>query len=85
MAPSIEKAFSRYCINHLVTSIGDNQRNNQRHAFFCGFKACLTAVDQLADLLDKDEDECEKAWQILDAEFERFAQAFVSGEDTINH
>jgi len=85
MTPSIEQEFAKYCVNHLVTRIGADQRNNQRHAFFCGFRSCLDSVEELADLLDKNEDECEKAWQVLYAEFERFAQAFVSGEDTINH
>jgi len=60
-------------------------RFNQRHAFFCGYKALLDAFDELAEISDIDENEGDRAWQSLHAEFERFAQAIVSGENSIHH
>lgn len=82
---TIEQEFAIYVIRHLRPSIGRRKRFDQRHAYFCGFKACLDAFDVVAEISDKDEDEGEKAWQVLQAEFERFAQAVVSGEVTIHH
>ena len=82
---TIEREFTDYVVRHLCSHIKPHRRFEQRHAFFCGFKACLDAFDVIAEISDEDEDEGDKAWQVLQAEFERFAQAIVSGEITIHH
>ena len=83
--PTIEQEFQKYVIDHLMPRVSREMRFNQRHAYFCGFKACLDALDDVAEISDTDEDAGDKAWQVLHAEFERFAQAIVSGEITIHH
>ena len=81
---TIEQAFVNYVRDHMLPSIS-SEATKQRHGFFCGFNACLNALDDVAEISDSDEDAGDKAWQVLHAEFERFAQAIVSGEITIHH
>jgi len=83
--PTIEQEFQKYVVTCLSSGISSKMRSNQRHAYFCGFKACLDALDDVAEISDTDENAGDKAWQVLHAEFERFAQAIVSGEITIHH
>ena len=75
---TIEQEFENYVISR-------GMRSDQRHAYFYGFKACLDALDVVAEISDTDENAGDRAWQVLHAEFERFAQAVVSGEMTIHH
>jgi hypothetical protein len=82
---TIEQGFKNYVHDHLLARVSREMRFNQRHAYFCGFKACLNALDDVAEISDADENEGDKAWLGLHAEFERFAQAIVSGEITIHH
>jgi hypothetical protein len=81
---TIEEAFSLYADNHLCPGISPKTIDAQRHAFFCGFNACFAAFDAMAELSWEDEDDGDEAWQQLRAEFERFAQAIVSGEISIH-
>ena len=83
--PTIEQQFANYLIDNWMRPISREMTSNQRHAYFCGFKACLDALDDVAEISDTDENAGDTAWQVLHAEFERFAQAIVSGEITIHH
>ena len=56
-----------------------------RRPFFCGFAACLRAVDALAEVTYEDENEGDLAWQRLQAEYEKFATAQNMGESSVNH
>jgi len=56
-----------------------------RKAFFCGFKSCLESINVLAEIATTDEDAGENAWQLLQAEYEKFATECDLGEESINH
>lgn len=83
--PSIEDCFEIYLRGTQIKDIDPLSEDQQRHAYFCGFKSCLQAIDLLAEIAHFDEDEGETAFQRLIAEFERFAQGQDSGESTVNH
>lgn len=83
--PTIEHGFAIYMDTHLPRDPDPQTEADHRRPFFCGFKACLRAFDVLADLTYHNEHEGDRAWQVLHAEYDRFAQAELEGEHTANH
>ncbi len=85
--PTIEACFAFYLeySKRSAKSTSAAIEADDRLAFFCGFEACLLAVERLAEIGDRNEDEGEQAWQQLQAEFERFAQSIDCGVLSINH
>jgi len=80
--PTIEELFEVY---YMTNAACGSDFQEQRTPFFCGFAACLRAVDALSEVAWENEDEGDLAWQRLQAEFDKFATGKNLGESSINH
>lgn len=83
--PTIESLFSIFMETQYRREVDPMQEESLRMAFFVGFDSCLTMIDVLAEITDADEDAGETSWQILLAEFEKFATENDRGEKSTNH
>lgn len=80
--PTIEQLFDVY---YQTSSNRLMNVDEERRPFFCGFAACLRAVDALSEVTWEDRKEGDLAWQRLQAEFDKFATAENMGDLSVNH
>lgn len=82
--PSIAKCFEIYreCTTPGLDPLTEEE---QRIAFYCGFEACMQAIDAIAEITDKSEGAGLEAWESLQAEFDKFATENESGEISTIH
>lgn len=80
--PTIEYLFEVYLLTSAKNEVDFEE---QRRPFFCGFEACLRAMDSLSEIAWEDADEGDLAWQRLHAEFDKFATETDRGGSAVNH
>ena len=82
--PTIAECFETYLRAH-ESDVDPLTEDQIKQGFFCGFWACLCALDALAELTAKDEGEGDQAWQRLHAEYDRFCQSTSDGKLSTSH
>jgi len=82
--PSLKRCFEIYR-EALARGIDPLTEDEQQKAFYCGFEACMQVVDVIATIADQDEEEGFKAWDSLQAEYDKFATAHDCGELSTIH
>jgi len=82
--PTIAECFETYLAAHEL-DVDPLTEDEIKQAFYCGFWACLCALDALAEITAKDEDEGNRAWQRLNAEYDKFCQSISDGELSTSH
>ena len=83
--PTIEHCFAVYLRTLAQSDIDPFAEDEQRRAYFCGFESAMIALDSLAEVSEKNEAEGEQAYQLLRAEFDKFATEVECGKKSTDH